>query len=119
MSALAFADNRLVVGRWDGTVTLVDVSGPRARVTWTGAVPALPEPPACAVSQDDRKVRAIAYEPDTRLLAVGANNCVIALWTLPRESENPGAPQLLNGHDEQGASARVRPGQHQAAVDRG
>ena len=87
VSALAFADDRLVVGRWDGTVTLVDVSGPRARVTWTGAVPArartagVRRQPERPQGTSDRVSNA-----ETRLLAVGANNCVIAVWTLPAES---------------------------------
>ena len=98
VSALAFAGDTLLVGRWDGTVAVVDAAVPGAPVRTVLAVPApAAVPPACAAPAvtADGKVRALAVDASGRWLAAGTNNCLVAVWDLQALAH---PPQVLTGH---------------------
>lgn len=98
VSALAFAGDTLLVGRWDGTVAVVNASVPGAPVRTVLAVPApAAVPPACAAPAvtADGKVRALAVDASGRWLAAGTNNCLVAVWDLQALAQ---PPQVLTGH---------------------
>ncbi|HEY3000164.1 MAG TPA: hypothetical protein VGJ43_16395, partial [Acidimicrobiales bacterium] len=98
VSALAFAGDTLLVGRWDGTVAVVAAAVPGAPVRTILAVPApAAVPPACAAPAvaADGKVRALAVDASGRWLAAGTNNCLVAVWDLQALAQ---PPQVLTGH---------------------
>jgi WD40 repeat protein len=101
VSALAFDGERLLVGRWDGSVTIVEVGGGTAEVVRTLEIPSngLTDETSCAIDDDDRNVRSLLVGGDGAWLAAAANNCVIAVWDLTTD----GPPRLLLGH-----SSKVR-----------
>jgi WD40 repeat protein len=100
VSAMVFAGDILLVGRWDGTITPLDLSQPGAPAVGTAlTMPAAPASAAevCRDRDDigDQKVRALAVDDSGRWLAAGANNCVIAVW----DRQAPDAPaQVLADH---------------------
>jgi WD40 repeat protein len=104
VSALAFAGADLLVGRWDGTILVVDPGAPDAPPRRTLAVPdPVGVPEACTVPgvRDDRKVRALAVDASGRWLAAGTNNCLVVVWDLEAATVEPA--QVLTGH-----AAKVR-----------
>jgi WD40 repeat protein len=112
VSAMAFAGKTLFVGRWDGTVTPVDLAQPGAPAVGPVLnVPAAPEAaaPVCRNRDGigDQKVRALAVDDSGRWLAAGANNCTIAVW----DRQAPGAaPQVLADHVDKVRALAFVPG---------
>jgi WD40 repeat protein/RecA/RadA recombinase len=98
VSALATHGDSLVIGRWDGTVTVVDPRG-GASAGPTLEVPPTPAgaPETCAATdqRDDRKVRSLAVDYSGRWLAAGTNNCLVLVWDLTAIGA---PPQVLLGH---------------------
>ena len=98
VSALAFIGDTLLVGRWDGTIAVVDTIAPGTPVRTVLAVPtAAAVPPACSAPEvaADSKVRALAVDASRRWLAAGTNNCLVAVWDLQALAQ---PPQVLVGH---------------------
>jgi WD40 repeat protein len=110
VSALAFAGDALLVGRWDGTVAVVDPGDPQAPPDQLLEVPpGVGVPEACAVPKvrDDRKVRELAVDATGRWLAAGTNNCLVAIWDLRALDR---APQVLVGHEAKVRALTFVPG---------
>lgn len=81
ISTALFDGDRLIVGAWDGTIAVIDVSVPsNPAIERTIAVPDLPADADCRIDGTDRKVRSLAVDAGGRWLAAGANHCVIAIW---------------------------------------
>ena len=100
VSALTFSGNRLLAGRWDGTVAVVDSDLPEHPVVRILETDHIAAPLADACVPSDRKVRSIAVDEAGQWIAVGSNACVISVW----DASGPdGAPRALVGH-----TAKVR-----------
>ena len=98
VSALAFVGDTLLVGRWDGTIAVIDTTAPGTPVRTVLAVPpAAAVPSACSTSRvvADAKVRALAVDASGRWLAAGTNNCLVAVWDLQALAQ---PPQVVVGH---------------------
>ena len=116
VSALAFAGDTLLVGRWDGTVAVVNASVPGAPVRAVLTVPApAAVPPACSAPAvtADGKVRALAVDASGRWLAAGTNNCLVAVWDLQALAQ---PPQVLTGHAGKVRTLAFVPGTYDPAV---
>jgi WD40 repeat protein len=91
VSALAFDDDLLFVGQWDGSVTALDTRQPSTPVVKALAIgtPADASAPPGAdagqaecTSPDDRRVSTFAVDGARRWLAAAASNCTITVWNL-------------------------------------
>ena len=88
VAAALFDGDELIVGSWDGTVTIVDVADPASpAITATLTVPALPPGTECAIDDGDRKVRSIAVDDSGRWLVAGTNHCLVVVWDRAPDDE--------------------------------
>jgi WD40 repeat protein len=110
VSTLAFLGDRLLVGRWDGTITFVNLQQPDAPER-SLRMPAAPSGarPVCSQrdASGDQKVRTLAVDESGRWLAAGANNCVIAIWDLEAPASSP---QVLADHTDKVRALAFVPG---------
>jgi WD40 repeat protein len=99
VSALAFTGDMLLVGRWNGTIAVVDVAEATTPIRRVLEIPRTPEgaPDRCTRPEqaDDRKVRSIAVDHTGRWVTAATNNCLIAVWDF---RSNEQSPRPLLGH---------------------
>ena len=107
VSTAIFDGDELLVGSWDGSVSVIDMSNPsNPAIAATLEVPALPTDVDCDIEDADRKVRSLAIDDAGRWLVAATNHCLVVVWDRTTLSD----ATVLTGHTSKVRSAAFVPG---------